>query len=325
MGWIIFAIVAVFVLFVMLGFDGNARWRKRPRQVYALSGLIVLAFGAISTIGPNTVGIVYDPFNGGIQDATFEEGFQLKSIFSEVYKISTTNKTALISVAGQTKDSIYATFSITLIYKIAAVDAGIHYRAVGIEGVTADKMNSIVKTALQATTTNYDVYSILGESLEAVRLDFVDRLAEMLFEQYHVTLISASFDDIDAGDQIEQAIQNKAQALQEVEIAEVEQQQAIIEAATALIRANNAAEVQLITAAAQAEAQIILNSVTVNAIKEMYLTQFAEGEDTTTPEAYNYLTMQEISAIILKQLYYDTWDGVLPTVIADGSSLIINP
>ena len=325
MGWIVFSIVVIVALFVMLGFDGRARWAYRPRQVIALSGLAVLAFGVVSSIGPNTVGIVYDPFNGGIQDETFEEGFQIKSLFSEVYKISTTNKTALISVAGQTKDSIYATFSITLIYRIAAVDAGIHYRTVGIEGVTADKMNSIVKTALQATTTNYDVYSILGEELEAVRIDFVERLSEMLYDQYHVTLISASFDDIDAGDQIEQAIQNKAQALQEVEIAQVEQQQAIIEAATALIRANNAAEVQLITAAAQAEAQIILNSVTVNAIQEMYLAQFAEGEDTTTPDAYNYLTMEEISQIILKQLYYDTWDGVLPTVIADGSSLIINP
>jgi len=63
----------------------------------------------------------------------------------------------------------------------------------------------------------------------------------------------------------------------------------------------------------------------VNAINEMYLGQFDTGQDTATPEAYGYLTIQEISQTILKQLYYDTWDGILPTVIADGSGIIINP
>lgn len=38
-----------------------------------------------------------------------------------------------------------------------------------------------------------------------------------------------------------------------------------------------------------------------------------------------FLTIQEISEIVIKQLYYDVWDGKLPTVITDGSGIIIQP
>jgi hypothetical protein len=54
----------------------------------------------------------------------------------------------------------------------------------------------------------------------------------------------------------------------------------------------------------------------------MYLTQFQEGENTATPAVYGYLTIQEIS--IIKQLYDDAWDGVLPTIITDPDVIIVN-
>ena len=38
-----------------------------------------------------------------------------------------------------------------------------------------------------------------------------------------------------------------------------------------------------------------------------------------------YLTIQEISDIVITQLYYDSWDGVLPQVVSgvDGISIIL--
>ena len=137
--------------------------------------------------------------------------------------------------------------------------------------------------------------------------------------------ISASFDDIDAGTRIEQIIQNKAEAIQLIEIAQQEKERAEVDALTALIRAENESAVAIIKAQGNAEAQIILNSVTVNAINSMYLSQFETGQDTSTPTVYGYLPMKDISDIVLKQLYYDTWDGILPTVITDGTGIIIQP
>ena len=39
---------------------------------------------------------------------------------------------------------------------------------------------------------------------------------------YHITLVSVSIDDVDAGDEIEQIIQDKAKAIQQIEIAQQE-------------------------------------------------------------------------------------------------------
>lgn len=286
---------------------------------------LLLLTAAITKVEANQVGIVYDPFAGGIQDDVLYEGFKTKNIFSTVTKITTTNRTAFLEVAGQTKDSIYANFMITIVYRIEASNAGRFFKVTGDNDITAEQLNSITKEALQSATTNFDIYGILGEDLETVRLDFTQRLSLLLTNRYHVTLVSTSFDDIDAGPEIEKIIQDKAQAIQLIQIAEQERQRAQVEAETAIIRANADAQVVIIKAEAQAEAQIILNSVTVNAINQMYLSQFSEGQNTATPDIYGYLSIQEITSTILKQLYYDTWDGQLPTVITDGSGIIVNP
>lgn len=325
-----FTLVFTLVLFVMLLLATMYDYRSRRFRFNKKVFLSPLAFlflftAAITKVDANTVGIVYHPFQGGIQDAVLTEGFKTKNIFATVTKISTTNRTAYLEVAGQTKDSIYADFQITLVYRIEAANAGRFFKVTGHNDIQAEQLNSITKEALQSATTNYDIYLILGEDLETVRIDFTTRLSTLLSTRYHITLVSASFDDIDAGAEIEQIIQDKAQAIQLIEIAEQERQRAEVEAETAIIRANADASVTIIAAEAQAEAQIILNSVTINAINQMYIGQFSEGQDTATPEVYGYLTIQEITATILKQLYYDTWDGVLPTVITDGAGLIINP
>ncbi|MDD5293093.1 MAG: SPFH domain-containing protein [Candidatus Izemoplasmatales bacterium] len=286
---------------------------------------LLLFTAAITKISANQVGIVYHPFQGGIQDEVLTEGFKMKNVFSTVTKIGTTNRTAFLEVAGQTKDSIYANFLLTIVYRIEAQNAGRFFKVTGDKDITPEQLNSITKEALQSATTNYNIYGILGEDLESVRIDFTQRLSNLLMTRYHITLISTSFDDIDAGSEIERIIQDKAQAIQEIQIAEQERQKAQVEAETAIIRATADAQVIMITAEAQAEAQVILNSVTVNAINLMYLGQFEDDQDTATPEIYGYLTIQEITQTILKQLYYDTWDGTLPTVIADGSGIIINP
>lgn len=323
---LIISIIVFLCFFLFLGYDSRRHnWHFQWRQIASLGAYVILLFAAFTSISANEVGIVYDPFKGGIQNETLGEGFHVKSIFQKITKISTTNRTAEISIYGQTKDSIYAEFVITIVYKLESANAGVFYKATGNSDISDSQLNSVVKEALQSASIQYDVYAILGSGLEDCRLEFVHNLSELMNTRYSLTVVSASFDDIDAGDQIESIIQQKAEAIQQVEIAEQERAKAEVEAQTAIIRAENAAEVALIAAEANAEAQIILNSVTVNAINTMYLSQFQEGEDTATPAVYGYLTIQEISTIIIKQLYYDTWNGVLPTIITNPDGIIVNP
>jgi regulator of protease activity HflC (stomatin/prohibitin superfamily) len=318
---VLFVFFALFALWDIK----SKKFKFHKRVLFTPLIYLLLLTAAITKVDANQVGIVYHPFKGGIQDTVLYEGFKGKNIFATVTKIKTTNRTAFLEVAGQTKDSIYANFMITIVYRIEADDAGRFFKVTGDSDITPEQLNSITKEALQSATTNFDIYGILGEDLETVRLDFTQRLSTLLRNRYHITLVSTSFDDIDAGSEIERIIQDKAQAIQLIQIAEQERQRAQVEAETTIIRANADAQVIIIKAEAQAEAQIILNSVTINAINQMFLGQFSEGQNTATPEAYGYLTIQEITQTILKQLYYDTWDGKLPTVITDGSGIIINP
>lgn len=288
---------------------------------------LILLFGKFTVVKANEVGIIYHDKRGVLEEVKYE-GFQTKSIFEHITPIGTANKTANLIVAGQTQDSAYATFDITVVYRIQAADAGNFYKCSGTTDISVVQMDSLAKEALQSATINFDIYSILGENLEALRVDFVKKLKEMMYERYYITIVSASFNDIDAGAQIEAIIQRKAEAIQQVEIAEQEKQKAEVEKQTALIKAQAEAEVALLKAQAQAESQQLLNSVTVNAINSMYLGQFDNEEEKTafeTTETGGFLTIQEISEIILKQLYYDTWDGKLPEVVTDGSGLIIQP
>ena len=39
-----------------------------------------------------------------------------------------------------------------------------------------------------------------------------------------------------------------------------------------------------------------------------------------------YLTISEISDVVLTQLYYDKWDGILPEILAgDGVDILLTP
>lgn len=315
-------------LFVALGVKPKGtkiEWKFRPVQLFSLLSFVIIFFGLFIQIDANEVGIIYDPFKGGIQSKVYSEGFKSKSLFQEVTKISTTHRTAKVLVFGQTIDSIYAEFELSVIYKIESKNAGSFFKVTGSNDIKEEQLVSIAKEVLQSITTKYDIYAIMGDKLETVRDEFTIKLTSIMKSRYFITVVSTSFDDIDAGSEIETSIRRKAEAVQQVEIAEQEKKKALVEAEIARIKASVEAEVVMITAEAQADAQIVLNSVTYSAINQMYLSQFKEGEITTTPDVYGYLKMEEIIEIVFKQLYYDTWNGELPKVITDSSNIIIQP
>lgn len=296
--------------------------------LFSLLSLLVLLFGTFTSIKANEVGIIFDELNGGVLEETYDQGIHTKSIFQKITKIKTINRTAHIDVFSQTADSIYADFEITVVYKIEKENAGKFFRVTNKDDIPEKELNSIVKKHLQSITTQYNIFDIMGRSLEDMRKDFRDVLEEDLLNIYSITLVSVSIDDVDAGTDIEKIIQDKAKAIQEIEIAEQQKARAKIEAQTELIKAENQAEIEKTVALGKAEAQELLNSVAVTAIQKMYLAQFITEENKQNFEVNNiggYLSIQEIGQIVVKQLYYDIWDGKLPDVITDGTGIIIQP
>ncbi len=280
-------------------------------------GMLLLLFGSFTTIKANQVGIIYDDRYGVLEEVKYE-GFQNKSIFEHITKISTTNKTSQITVSGQTSDSAYADFIITVVYKIEAVNAGKFYKVTSNKDINKDQLTSMVKEALQSSTIKYDIYSILGDKLESVRLDFTENLSEIMSTRYSITVVSTSFDDIDAGERIENIIKNKAEALQQIEIAEAEKQKAQVEKETELIKAETQAQAQKIQAEAEAEVKKIAADAEAYKVATEK-TAVTDMIDSVYAKYNESLSYEQCAEIVLQTIFYEKWNGELPEVLTSDS------
>lgn len=273
MVFVIGGIVLTVVLFILLGLRSeNSRlsFRFSGRQVLALLGLVVVAFGCYTVVPANSVGIIYSPFTG-VSEETLPEGIHPKSPFDTVYFLSTEVQTQSISnVTGQTKDAQYITMSIDIKYHVDTANAFRIFK----QFRTLDNMNSslispTVQRSIETVTTQYNVIDVLGEFRNEVYQKIEDDLSTRLGTN-GVTFYSITFTDTDAGDEIEEAIRAEAVAKKAVETAEqererveIEAQERVIEAQADKDKAAIDAETAIIKAKAEAEAnRLIAESVT---------------------------------------------------------------
>lgn len=324
MSLLIISIIVSVILGGIIAFVASEYFGKKGIFAFPLGalGLLLLLFGSFTKINANEVGIIYDDRHGVLEEVKYE-GFQTKSIFEHITKISTTNKTTQITVSGQTNDSAYADFIITVVYKIEAINAGKFYKVTSSKDVATEQLTSMVKEALQSSTIQYDIYSILGDKLEEVRVDFTNNLSQIMMDRYSVTVISTSFDDIDAGERIENIIKNKAEALQQIEIAEAEKQKAQVEKETELIKAETQAQSQKIQAEAEAEVKKIAADAEAYKV-ETEKTAVTDMIDKLYEKYNSNLTYDECAQIVLQTIFYEKWNGQLPEVLTSDnlSSLI---
>ena len=277
--------------------------------------MLLLLFGSFVKVGANEVGIIYDDRNG-VLDETIGEGFGTKSIFWHITKIGTYNRTATVTTTGQTNDGQYATFELSIIYKIESANAGKFYKQTNTVDLNQDQLNNLVKQSLQSSTIKYDIFSLLSEGLETARLDFENALRDNLMANYYVTLVSASFDDVDAGSNIELILQQKAEAEQKIEIAAKEAEANLITAENEVKIAEQRAEVEKTLADAEAyavktkgEADAETATAYVNKINDM----ITNIQDNTG------LSYEESADLVLSIVFYDTWNGELPQVLTSDS------
>lgn len=316
---IILSVIACIIVLCIAIYNVSEGGSKASLLATPLGALfmLLLLFGSFTKINANEVGIIYHDRKGVLEEVKYE-GFQTKSVFEHITKINTTNKTAQLTVAGQTNDSAFADFVITIIYRIDAVNAGKFYKQTSNKDIAPEQLSSLIKEALQSSTIKYDIYSILGDKLEEVRLDFTENLKAILLERYSITLVSTSLDDIDAGERIENIIKNKAEALQQIEIAEAEKQKAQVEAETEKIKAETAANVAKIEAEAEAEVKKIAADAEAYKV-ETEKTAVTDMIDSLYAKYQSSLNYEQCAEIVLQTIFYENWNGELPGVLTSDS------
>lgn len=338
---LIISIILFFVVFIGLSLERGANYvtfKYRGKSFLAVLSFLLIIPTLFAQVDANEVGIVYDPLNGGIQDLSLNEGLHLKTPFQQVKTITTKLREDTFTVAAQTGVILreneegeleetgggqWATYQVTIQYKVEVENAHTFYRKFGGNEIPRSTMEARVREELQENSVNYDIFTILKGGLNDVRLETEEGLIQSLAE-LGITVEAFIILDVDAGDDIEETVRQEATAAKQKEINEKEREAAKIQAETLIIQTE-----------AQAEAQKILNSVTVNAINDMYVSQFLDENlemdqvarlEFETNGTGGYLTIQEIADIVIKQIYYDTWDGVLPGVLTGSdTSIIISP
>jgi regulator of protease activity HflC (stomatin/prohibitin superfamily) len=256
MSWVIVSLVVFVILFILLGINKKLDsryfgWKLCKRQLLSLLAFLLVGLAMFAVVPANSVGIIYAPFGGGIQDQVLGEGVSVKSPFDTVYTISTeVQDKTMENLYVQTKDSQFLTLSVNVKYYVDESKAFTVFKNFRtLTNVDAQLIQSEVKKAIEEATTGYNIIECLGDQLPAIYAQVESSLAESLAKN-GITLHTVTLLNIDGGDEIEAAIAAEAVAKKRVETAQQELAAAQIEAETTVVDAQAQADATTILAEA---------------------------------------------------------------------------
>ena len=256
MVWVVTSVIIAVLLFILLGINRKSEkrylgWKLCKRQFLSLLAFLLIGFAMFATVPANSVGIIYAPFGGGIQDEVLGEGVHVKSPFDTVYTISTEVQDKTIeSLSVQTKDSQFITISVNVKYFVDKSKAFTVFKKFRtLSNINAQLVQTQVKKAIEDATTSFNIIECLGDGLPDIYTLLEATLSESLAEN-GITLHTVTILSIDGGDEIEAAIAAEAVAKKRVETAQQELAAAEIEAETTVVQAQAEADATTILARA---------------------------------------------------------------------------
>ncbi|MCK9544610.1 MAG: SPFH domain-containing protein [Novosphingobium sp.] len=233
MGYIIGSIILIIILWVALGIEFNTQqnnfgnnvtnygWKINKKQWLSLLGFIVILFGCFTMVNANQVGVLYDPFKGGIQDNLLQEGYKVKSPFAKVYKLSTeVTELTFEGVSVQTSDSQWIKTILQVQVQIDNTKAFTYfknYRDKSFKDISNILKNSTQKQ-LETVTIQYNVMDILGDKRDEIANQTLTNIQKELGKN-GIIIQRFILVDTDAGNTIENAITKEAAAKKEAEAA----------------------------------------------------------------------------------------------------------
>ena len=224
--------------------DMTIGFKFKKASLLGFLWLVFILFGCFTNIGANTVGIVYNPFKGGIQDYTLSQGYKTKSPLTKIYKMDTEVKELTFeNISVQTNDSQYVNAIIKAQVKIDSAKAFEYfskYRDKSLEDISS-VLSATIQKQLESVTTQYNIMDVLGSKRDEIVNNSLEAIKTEL-EKDGVAVLRITLVDTDAGTAIETAIANEAIAKKEAETAEYKKQKAQLEGEAKVIEAQKEKE-----------------------------------------------------------------------------------
>ncbi len=263
-----------------------------PLGIAALVIVVILAVSSVTQVPTGHTGVLTT--FGRVADYTLDSGIHVKAPWQKVIKMDNRIQRATENLSCFSSDIQEVTMVYTLNYQISSKDAMTIYRTIGSDYYSKIIVPT-VQEAVKVCTAKYTAEELVSERT-ALAMAIEQSLSEKL-TGYNIMVNSTAIENMDFTDAFTNAVEAKQVAQQNKLKAETEAQQKVIEAKAA-------ADVKQIEADAEA----------------YRLVKKAEAE----AEAYRLIS-ESLTDKVLSKMYYDNWDGKLPSVITDGSTLLNIP
>lgn len=292
--------------------------------VVLVIGLIV-GFSCAEKVPAGYIGIQYS-MNGGVSDDVLTQGWHLVSPTKEVvlYSIGIEQSYLTAGEDGDSKkdDSFEVPSSdgkglmvdLTFTYRFDADKiTSIFTRFKGQSG--KEVRDSFIKPNIiswtKEVTAKYPVTEILGDERANLNIAVSEYIRDK-FEPYGIIVENVSLINIDADDETRASVQRKVNAQQELELAQIEQK-------TANVQAQKDKEVALIKAEQDKEtAEIAAEQARIKAEGEADATRIkAEAQ-----AAANDLIAASLTPGLIENNKISKWNGEVPVVSGSGATIV---
>ena len=229
---------------------------------------------------------------GKVTDRTLDPGLHFKAPWQSVVKMDTRIQVKTVDLSCFSSDIQEVIVNYALNFQIASRDTKTIYSTIGPDYYNVVIVPNVAES-VKTVCAKYNAEDLIGERAELAN-SIEDMLSEKL-ANYNIIVISTSITDIDFKDSFTDAVEAK-------QVAQQNKLRAETEASQKLGEAEAEANVRKINADAQAY--------------ELKVKAEAEAEA-------NRLISESLNNNILQKMYYDNWDGKLPTVMGEGSMSLI--
>lgn len=286
---------------------------------------VICGFLCAKKVPAGYVGIVYS-MNGGISDDILTQGWHIVSPTKEVTMYSVGIEQSYLTSGEEgdsknddsfevpTSDGKGLTVELTFTYRYDQDKVtSLFTRFKGQSG--KEVRNSFIKPNIiswvKEVTARYPVTEILGDERANINIAVSEYVHEK-FLPYGIIVDNVSLINIDADDDTRAAVQRKVTAQQELELAQIEQK-------TAKIQANKDKEVALIAAEQEKEvAEINAEKAKIKAKGDADAVLIrAEAEANANQKIAESLTNE-----LIEKQKIDKWNGNVPVVQGEGMPII---
>ena len=269
---------------------------------FVLLCTIVCCAICIEKIPVGYEGVVYS-MNGGVQEQTLKQGWHLVSPTKHVKEFTVSNEQLVLSkdkrdgseeddsFSVSTADNANIDISFQMTYKFIPEKIVSTYKNFkGMDGsdIVNQRVKTVLKSKISEVTTNHTMMDIYSGDRATINHKITEYLNEEFGNSYGINVIDASIIDVHPDAKLQETIDNRVTAMQKKQQAEAEQETIKVQNNTKILQAKADAEAKKIAAEGEAEANRIIS--------------------------------ESLTDEVLKQMYYEKWNGVLPNTIAGNST-----